>query len=101
MPKFTLIKHSEHTFDSEVTVTFEGEVLDVVQAHVNDFLKASGFEIPDNEARNDFFMSLTAGNDFIAKEEDWMWNDAFESKFRNDGPVGSTGTDVLKFPKKK
>lgn len=97
MPKFTLIKHPEHTFDSEVTVTFEGEVLDVVQAHVNDFLKASGFEIPDPEVNNDPFR--LNNEDFVAKTEDWMWDDAFHSKFMmNDGPVGSAGNDVIQFP---
>ena len=90
MPRFTLTKHADNDFDSEVTVTFQAEVLGLAQEHFEDFLKASGFEIPIEDE--------IESNDFIAREEDWMWNDAFESKFRMDGPVGAQGADIIKFP---
>ncbi len=46
MPKFTLVKHPDNQFDAEVTVTFESDTLGVARGHFDDFLKASGFEIP-------------------------------------------------------
>ena len=80
MPRFTLIKHADNDFDAEVTVTFNAELIGVAQQHFEDFLKASGFEIP-LEAEID---------DFLAREEDWMWNDAIESKFHK--------ADIISFP---
>ena len=90
MPRFTLIKHPTNNLDSEVTVTFDAELLDTTRSHYDDFLRAAGFEIP--------LESNSDKEDFLAKEEDWMWNDAFASKFRYDGPVGSLGADILHFP---
>ena len=46
MPKFTLVKHPDNQFDAEVTVTFESDMLGVARGHFDDFLKASGFELP-------------------------------------------------------
>ena len=90
MPRFTLIKHPTNNLDSEVTVTFDAELLDTARSHYDDFLSAAGFEIP--------LESNSDKEDFLAKEEDWMWNDALASKFRYDGPVGSLGADILHFP---
>ena len=91
MPRFKLIKEADSTHDAEVVVTFDTDLVDIAAAHFHDFLKASGFELPLEEDKTEYF---------IAKEEDWMWNDAFESKFKmnDDGPVGSAGADVIKFP---
>ena len=94
MPRFTLIKHPTNKLDTEVTVTFDAELLDLARNHYDDFLKAAGFEIP---VEDDFEFKITE-NEFIAREEEWAWNDALASKFRNDGPVGSMGADVLHFP---
>ena len=95
MPKFTLIKHAETSFDCEVTVTFEAELLGNAQSHFDDFLKASGFEIPLEEStpteEPDFEFRLNT-SDRLAAESDWMWNDAFISKFG--------GGDVIQFPSK-
>ena len=91
MPRFRLIKEAENTHDSEVTVTFDTDLLDIAQCHYNDFLKASGFEIPLDEYVIDKSYS-------IQKEEDWMWNEAIDFKFKNDGPVGSAGADIIRFP---
>lgn len=98
MPRFRLTKEPDNTYDAEVTVTFDTDMLDVAKAHFNDFLKASGFEIPfeyvdEVESKSKVDHELT-----IRKEEDWMWNDAFDFKFRNDGPVGSAGADIIQFP---
>ena len=92
MPKFTLIKHPENQFDAEVTVTFEAELLGNAQTHFDDFLKASGFEVPLEEStpteEPDFEFRLNT-SDRLAAEADWMWNDAFANKF---------GGDIIQFP---
>lgn len=99
MPRFTLIKHPDGQYDSEVTVSFECEMVDVAKAHFDDFLQGAGFSIPDDAP---FEYKLTKA-DFIAAEEDYMWDEAFESKFGinidgHDGPVGASGADILTFP---
>ena len=94
MPKFTLIKHPDNGFDCEVTVTFDTDMIGVAREHFDDFLKASGFEIPlETESKKPDI------EDWLEKAEDAMWDDAFDSKFMDDdGPVGSSGTDVIKLP---
>ena len=88
MPKFTLIKHADTSFDSEVTVTFNTDLLEGAKGHFEDFLKASGFEIPLEE--NDFERRLTL-RDRIADASDYDWNDAFRSKF-------GSSADIITFP---
>ena len=93
MPKFTLIKQPDNDFDCEVTVTFDTDMLGVAREHFDDFLKASGFEIPlETESEKPDI------EDWLERAEDAMWDDAIDSKFRNDGPPGSSGSDVIKFP---
>ena len=93
MPKFTLIKHPDNDFDCNVTVTFDTDVLDAAQGHFNDFLRASGFEMSlDEPSHAEKIDSL------LEEAEEAMWSDAFNSKFRNDGPVGEAGHDIIKFP---
>lgn len=92
MPKFTLIKHADCDYDTEVTVEFTAEVLDLARAHYEDFLRASGFETETVDS------SERLMSEWLEKAEDDMWNDAFDFKFRNDGPVGAGGADVLPFP---
>lgn len=92
MSQFTLIKHPDNGFDCEVTVTFNTDMLGVAREHFEDFLKASGFEIPLEED------SPTLIDDWLEKAEDMMWDDGFNNKFRNDGPVGSAGADIINFP---
>ena len=92
MPRFRLTKEPDNTHDAEVTVTFDTDMLDVAKAHFNDFLSASGFEIPLE------YVGEVDRKLVIQKEGDWMWNEAFDFKFRNDGPVGSAGADVIPFP---
>jgi hypothetical protein len=90
MPKFTLIKHAENDYDTQVTVEFTAEILDLARAHYEDFLRGAGFETPDS--------STTMYSEWLEKRDDEMWNEAFDFKFRNDGPVGATGADILPFP---
>lgn len=85
MPRFTLIKHADSTYDAEVKMEFEAEVLDLARAHYEDFLQASGFELPTTEYLKQ-----------REREEDQMWNEAFDFKFGDDGPVGAEGADVLR-----
>ena len=98
MPRFTLIKHASNKLDSEVTVTFDAELLDVARSHYDDFLKAAGFELPIEE--DEFEFKITE-NEFLAREEEWLWDDALASKFQaaqpvpTDGILGSTGKDVI------
>lgn len=93
MPKFTLIKQPDHEFDAEVTVTFHTEMLGVAREHFDDFLKASGFEIPLETETEPSDIEL-----WLEKAEDDMWDDAFESKFPLDSSVNPTGSDKIQFP---
>jgi hypothetical protein len=96
MPKFTLIKHPDNQFDAEVTVTFESDMLGVARGHFDDFLQASGFEVPlEAEATEepDFEFRLTQ-SDRLVTEQDWAWNDAFAAKF------SSHSADIITFPTK-
>lgn len=94
MPKFTLTKHGDNNFDSDVTMEFYTETLDLARAHYDDFLKAAGFELPPEDGTEELV---------FPDPEDWTWDDAFESKFGiniagKDGPVGAAGADIIKFP---
>ena len=99
MPRFTLIKHPDGQYDSKVEVSFECEMVDVAKAHFDDFLQGSGFSLPDDAP----FEPKLGDDDFLAKEEDYMWDDAFYSKFMNqaaqpvpmDGILGNAGEDVI------
>ena len=107
MPHFKLIKQADSQYDAEVKMEFDAEFIDVARAHFNDFLKASGFEIPVEEEEEEFSPRLT-NTDWLALEEDHMWDDAFESKFGiqaaqalgTDGILGNAGADVISFPSK-
>ena len=93
MPRFTLTKHPDNQFDAQVTVTFESDMLGVARGHFDDFLKASGFELPlepEPTEEPDFEFRLTQ-SDRLAAESDWEWNDAFVSKFGKKA-------DVIDFP---
>ena len=108
MPKFTLIKHADSQYDAEVRMDFDSEVVDLAQAHFHDFLQASGFELPLEDEEEDIFNPRLTSADFLALEEDNMWDDAFEAKFGvqaaqslgADGILGSTGADIIEFPTK-
>jgi len=107
MPKFTLIKHADSQYDAEVRMDFDSEVVDLAQAHFHDFLQASGFELPLPEEEEEDFNPRLTNADFLALEQDHMWDDAFEAKFGiqaaqriNDGILGSSGADVIEFPTK-
>ena len=89
MPKFTLIKHPDHETDSEISVTFSTDELGLAKDHFDDFMKASGFELPMDDRMSNFV---------IRNPSDWMWNDDGELMF--DGPVGGQGADILEFPTK-
>ena len=93
MPRFTLIKHPTSKLDSEVTITFDAELLDVARNHYDDFLKAAGFEIPLEEDKFEFKITE---DEFVAREEEWLWDDAFASKFQAAQPVPmDLGKDVI------
>ncbi len=49
MPRFTLIKHADSQYDSEIKMEFDAEILDLARAHYEDFLTASGFVPPVDE----------------------------------------------------
>lgn len=93
MPKFTLIKHADSEVDSEITSTFHVDHIDLARVHYNDFLQASGFYLPENET--DF---VSPQRETLWQEDDEKWEEAIDFKFRNDGPVGAGGADVLPFP---
>jgi hypothetical protein len=66
MPKFTLIKHRETENDAEVSVTFSTDELGLAKDHFNDFLKASGFELPLDDTMSGYV---------IRSMEEWEWDD--------------------------
>ena len=105
---------AKFTFTSEidgvvVSHSFEAEVLPEIQKRFNDFVEGSGFVLPEEE---DSFEFRVTADDFVAKEEDYMWDDALASKFGDfalnspyipgGGTVitGSTGADIIKSPSK-
>ena len=74
MPKFTLIKHREFETDAEVSVTFSTDELGTAKDHFNDFLKASGFELP---------LDSTMSGYIIRDPSEWEWDDDGEMKIEN------------------
>jgi len=74
MPKFTLIKHREFESDAEVSVTFSTDQLGLAKDHFDDFMKASGFELP---------LDNTMSGYTIPDPSDWEWDDDGEMKLKN------------------
>ncbi len=99
MPKFTLIKHRDTENDAEVSVTFTTDELGLAKDHFDDFLKASGFELPLDEPSSDYV---------IRSIDEWEWDDkdGVKSKdlaFRDFMTehydfVNPYSADVIKFP---
>jgi len=86
MPKFTLIKHPDFDGDPSVTMTFETEHAQVLQDNLKDFVSGSGFTVSlgddDDDMEDDYFERRLTQDDFVAKEEDYEWNDTYsESDF--------------------
>tara|TARA_R110001592_G_scaffold226956_1_gene483164 strand:- start:478 stop:753 length:276 start_codon:yes stop_codon:yes gene_type:complete len=82
MPKFTLTKFPEVSEDSTVSVTFETDSLPAAQAHFEDFLRASGFEIQDLEADDlESIVSRMAASS-IPSISEWEWDD--DGELRSD-----------------
>jgi len=104
MAKFILTKlPDENCSGAEVTYTFESEHLPHAQGHIRTFLEASGFVFSEDE--EDSIQFRITSDDFLAAEEDYMWDEALVSKFGditthaaysvNDGILGGTGADVI------
>jgi hypothetical protein len=110
MAKFTFT-----SVEDGVTVThsFEALLLSEIQERFNSFIEGSGFVLPDEE---DTFEFRVTNEDFVAKEEDWLWdeadtfinketdvywNEAFAAKFgtfeANDVINSTGGADVISF----
>lgn len=91
---------AKFTFTSEidgVTIShsFDAEVLPEIRKRFNDFVEGSGFVLPEEE--DSFEFRVTTDN-FVAKEEDYMWDDAFASKFGDfalNSPYINGGKDVI------
>lgn len=84
MPNFELIKYPEFEGDSEVRMTFTTDQLQVLQENFQDFVRGAGFEVElADDQEPDFERRLTQ-EDFLAKEEDYLWDDAFKHKFRDN-----------------
>ena len=83
MPRFTLTSQDEDT-GLLVTVTFTSDFLPEVNERFDQFLRASDFDLPYNE---DGFERRITQEDFVAKEEDYLWDDAIKSKFSSDNVV--------------
>ena len=85
MPKFTLIKHREFETDAEVSVTFSTDQLGQAKDHLDDFLKASGFEIPLDDRMSGYT---------VRSKSEWEWDDNGEFKFDSL----NLSNDIIKFP---
>ena len=101
MPKFTLIKHREFETDAEVSVTFSTDELGTANDHFDDFLKASGFEVPLEKAQSEYV---------VRPISEWEWDDngelkADESTYRDaliehsDFSPNVFMSDIIEFPK--
>jgi hypothetical protein len=66
MPKFTLIKHRDTENDAEVSVTFTTDELGLAKEHFDDFMKASGFELPLDNVMSGYV---------IPDPSEWEWDD--------------------------
>ncbi len=73
MPKFTLIKHSEFEGDAEVSVTFSTDQLGLAKDHFDDFMKASGFELPLDNRMSGYI---------IPDPSEWEWDDDGDMKMQ-------------------
>ena len=94
MPKFTLIKHSEFEGDAEVSVTFSTDQLGLAKDHFDDFLKASGFELPLDNRMSGYI---------IPDPSEWEWDDDGDMKIENfakglDRLLNNPSPDVIEFP---
>ena len=86
MPAFTFIKQQLPGDPAEpgLTMTFTTDSLAKMRENFEDFLRGAGFE-PEIEEEEPEFERRLEVVDRVAAEEDWMWNDAFKSKFANHG----------------
>ena len=101
MPTFTFTKSHDYRDgdgDPNVTMTFTTDSLQTLRENFEDFIQGAGFAVKpepehavDRVIQPEFERRLTQ-EDFLAKEEDWLWDDALAAKFAND---------VIKFPEKK
>ena len=116
MAKFILTKVPDKDCrGAEVTYIFESEHLPHAQDHIRTFLEASGFVFPEEEQEDTFEFRVT-NEDFVAKEEDWLWdeadtfinketdvhwNEAFVAKFgaaaASEVINGGQGADIISF----
>jgi hypothetical protein len=85
MPTFTFTKSGDFREGSDPTVsmTFTTDSVEALRENFEDFLNGAGFVTkPEEDNVVPFERKLTL-KDTLAKEEDWMWNDAVKSKFPN------------------
>ena len=97
MPRFELRKLSDNEYDSDVTLTFQTDLLQSAQLHYEDFLKACGFEFPPEDDEPDdevVFERRIEATDNVITPPDYMWGN-------RDGIFGSGGTDFLILDKEK
>ena len=94
MPKFTLIKHPDHETDSEISVQFSTDELGLAKDHFDDFMKASGFELPMDDRMSDFV---------VRSPSEWMWDD--DGEFQVHAAASAINSildnpDIIQFPTK-
>jgi len=87
MPKFTLIKHRDTENDAEVSVTFTTDELGLAKDHFDDFMKASGFELPLDDRMSGYT---------IRKPSEWEWDDRGEFKI-DDSTFNEAMTEFSDF----
>ena len=84
MPTFSFTKTHDYrdgVGDPTVTMTFTTDSIETLRENFEDFLNGAGFVSKPEEDNIVNFERRVTKDDYVAKEEDFMWNDAFKSKF--------------------
>jgi len=106
MPKFTFIKHPDFEGDTEVTMTFNAELLEVLQENFQDFVVGAGFVVQEEAEEEEEEEHEPRVFPFeLISNDDWMWDDDEDPIFSNleyfstspDRQAGDAGIDSPSF----
>jgi len=74
MSKFTFVKHPDFGGDTEVTMTFDAELLSVLQENFQDFVAGAGFVVEGETEEEEEYEPRVFPFEVISND-DWMWDD--------------------------
>ena len=87
MPRFTFTSEDEGV---TISHSFETDYLAEALSQADRFFESSGFVLPEEEEEEVDDGPRLTQEDFLAKEEDYLWDDAISSKFGNVFKLNST-----------